>query len=186
MELAKNNCLSSEELAARARAGSAECFAELVRRHSGALFGFLYRKVSNRQDAEDLSQETFARAYSRLDQYQSRHKFATWLFTIGWRLTCSFYRDREAAVSLPIESISNEIADGSSAVVQDSGNIWKKIETVLPEDQRRVLWHRYGEGMSIEEIAMATGKSEVNIKVLLHRARLKLIRRKEMLGIKGR
>jgi len=183
MEQAKISCLSSEELADKARAGSTECFAELVRRHSGALFSFLYRKVSNRQDAEDLSQETFARAFSRIDQYQPRYRFATWLFTIGWRLTCSFYRDRETAASLPIETVSNEIAQGLPAAVRDSGNLWKKIGAVLPESQSRVLWYRYGEGMSIEEIARATGKSEVNVKVLLHRARLKLISRKEMLKI---
>ncbi|MDD4870494.1 MAG: RNA polymerase sigma factor [Kiritimatiellae bacterium] len=174
MERPEISCLSSEELANQARAGSAECFAELVRRHSGSLFNFLYRKVSNRHDAEDLSQETFARAYQKIDQYQPRYKFATWLFTIGWRLTCTFYRNREVPAELPVDGIGDDRATTSYVTIDESENLWDRIRVILPENQQRVLWHRYGEDMSIAGIAAITGKSEVYVKVLLHRARIKL------------
>jgi RNA polymerase sigma-70 factor, ECF subfamily len=174
MERQEISCLSSEELANQARTGSAECFAELVRRHSGSLFSFLYKKVSNRHDAEDLSQETFRRAYQRLDQYQPRYRFSTWLFTIGWRLACTFHRNREVTVDLPAEGICDGLEEAPAVVADGNKNLWKQIETVLPESQCRVLWYRYGEDMSVSEIAEKTGKSEVNVKVLLHRARVKL------------
>ncbi|OGV69507.1 MAG: hypothetical protein A2283_09550 [Lentisphaerae bacterium RIFOXYA12_FULL_48_11] len=174
MESLEISSLSSEELADKARAGSVECFAELVRRHYGSLFRFLYRRVSNRHDAEDLSQETFARAYRKIDQYQSRYKFATWLFTIGWRLSCTFHRSRVLTVELPEEGVSGEVVDHPFVIADDSVNLWNKIEKILPESQHSVLWHKYGEGLSISEIADKTGRSEVHVKVLLHRARTKL------------
>lgn len=174
MESLEISSLSSEELADQARAGSAECFAELVRRHYGSLFRFLYRRVSNRHDAEDLSQETFVRAYRKIDQYQSRYKFATWLFTIGWRLSCTFHRGRMATVELPAEGVSDGVVESRFVIADDSANLWNKVEELLPESQRSVLWHKYAEGMSVSEIAVKTGRSEVHVKVLLHRARTKL------------
>lgn len=174
MEQPEISCLSSEELASQARAGSAECFAELVKRHSGGLFSFLYRKVSNRHDAEDLSQETFARAYQRLDQYQPRYKFTTWLFTIGWRLACSFYRARDVTVELPQEGPCDDLAVRPVIASDERENLWKTVGDVLPQSQARALWHRYGEGLSVSEIAAKMQKSEIHVKVLLHRARTRL------------
>jgi RNA polymerase sigma-70 factor (ECF subfamily) len=174
MERPEISCLSSEELASQARAGSEDCFAELVRRHYGSLFSFLYRKVSNRHDAEDLSQETFARAYQRLHQYQPRYKFATWLFTIGWRLACSFYRSRDASVDVPAEKVCVEAEDKSLLATDEREDLWEKIGVFLPANQGTVLWYRYGEGMTISEIAEKTGKTEIHVKVMLHRARVKL------------
>jgi len=174
MESLEISSLSSEELADQARAGSAECFAELVRRHYGSLFRFLYRRVSNRHDAEDLSQETFARAYRKIDQYQSRYKFATWLFTIGWRLSCSFHRGRILTVELPSEGVCDATVDNQFVLADDSVNLWNEIGKLLPESQSSVLWYKYGEGMSVAEIAGKTGRSVVHVKVLLHRARIKL------------
>ena len=174
MEQPEISCLSSEELASLARAGSKECFAELVRRHYGSLFSFLYRKVSNRHDAEDLLQDTFARAYQKIDQYQPRYKFATWLFTIGWRLACSFHRGRTLTVELPADGVFDTVRDAAFVMADERDNLWNSIVAVLPESQCRVLWYKYGEGMSVAEIADKTGKSEVHVKVLLHRARTKL------------
>ena len=174
MQQREISCLSSEELAYLARTGSPEYFAELVRRHSGALFSFLYSKVSNRHDAEDLAQETFLRAYTRIGQYEPRYRFATWLFTIGWRLACSFHRARPPVGEIPAAGICDESAGNEFVLADERENLWNRIAEILPDAQCRILWHKYGEGMSVAEIADKTGKSKVYVKVLLHRARLKL------------
>ena len=78
--------LSSEELACRAQAGSLPSFAKLVERYQGRLYNFLLRRVGHADDAEDLAQDTFVRAWERIDRYRTTWRFSTWLFTIGSRL----------------------------------------------------------------------------------------------------
>ncbi|MHC4283244.1 MAG: sigma factor [Planctomycetota bacterium] len=71
--------LSAEELAQRVQKGCRESFAELVERYGIKLFKFLRYKTNNLQDAEDLVQESFARAYQNIHKYRNSWKFSTWL-----------------------------------------------------------------------------------------------------------
>ena len=73
-------------LVSRAQHGSLPCFAELVKRFEGRLFNFLVRRTVTTHDAEDLVQDAFVRAWQRIDQYDPRWQFSTWLFTIANRL----------------------------------------------------------------------------------------------------
>ena len=67
---------------ARARQGDSDAFRVLVERHSRAVFRLAYRMTGNEQDAEDVVQESFLRAYRQLDRFQSRANFGTWLYRI--------------------------------------------------------------------------------------------------------
>ncbi len=84
--------LSDEELARRTQAGSSACFGEVVRRHGDRLLRFLIYRTRSVQDAEDLLQDTFARAYQRIESYDPRWKLTTWLYTIAARLAYSLRR----------------------------------------------------------------------------------------------
>src|SRR5262250_791886 len=75
--------ISAEELAVRAREGSRVSFDELVVRYRPGLVAFLARRLARAEDAEDVAQETFLRAYDHLDRYDPSRPFSTWLFTIG-------------------------------------------------------------------------------------------------------
>jgi RNA polymerase sigma-70 factor (ECF subfamily) len=78
----------------RARAGDAEAFRVLVERHSRALFRLAYRLTRNEQDAEDVVQETFLKAYRRLDQFESRANFGSWLYRIAANCSMDLLRGR--------------------------------------------------------------------------------------------
>ncbi len=169
-ELRALNC---EQLAWRSQQGSQAAFAELVNRYGSRLQQFLSHRMPTVQDAEDLVQDTFVRAYENIHLYNARWKFSTWLFTIARRLASSHYRRPRP---LPVTAeIPNTAADPADLAVarEDSRNIWTLAGT-LPENQFRALWLRYVEQMSIRQIARVLGKSQVSAKVLLYRARVNL------------
>jgi len=74
-------------LVARTRAGESDAFRVLVERHSRALFGLAYRMTGNQQDAEDVVQDSFLRAYRQLARFDQRAGFGTWLYRIA--VNCS-------------------------------------------------------------------------------------------------
>lgn len=146
------------------------CFGELVTRYEARLFNFLLRRTGGRDDAEELTQEAFARAWARIGTYDRAWRFSTWLFTIGLRLAISKHRrgNRERTGQGP------DIASGV-AVDSDSrergARLWAMAEEHLTKDQHTALWLRYAEDMEISEIARVMNKSEVGTRVCLFRAR---------------
>lgn len=166
---------SAEELARRARAGSRACFDALVDRFAPRLLSFLIRRVGSRQDAEDLTQETFVRAWRRLETYNPDRRFSTWLFTIGVRLSAAYLRARRRMQALAADPGDRRAAAGDAAAERDEGALlWRLAEDELTPDQFSALWLRYVEGASVEDIARMLGKSRVGARVLLFRARSRL------------
>lgn len=170
--------LSSEVLAERAKAGCQDSFSELVRRHSGPLTRFLVRRVRTPQDAEDVAQETFVRAHRKMERYEPRYRFTTWLFTIAARLASDSLRKREELTGQVVPEAVDEVTPGRILELTEAkGNLWQTAANLLPSGQYDALWLRYGEDRSIAEIAEQLGKTRVHVKVLLHRARLRLAER---------
>src|SRR5947208_6715075 len=81
---------------ARARKGDGEAFRELVERHSRSVFRLAYRMTGNEQDAEDVVQESFIRAYKQLGRFESRANFGTWLYRITANCAVDLMRSRQA------------------------------------------------------------------------------------------
>jgi RNA polymerase sigma-70 factor (ECF subfamily) len=167
---------TGEELARRAQRGSLAAYAELLARYEGRLFNFLLRRVGNVTDAEELTQETFVRAWERIDRYDDRWKFSTWLFTIGLRLAVSQHRSAQRArrSELPEHRLADARANDPSAVAasREAGTpTWDLAARVLTDAQHTALWLRYAEGLSMKEIARVMGKSQVSVRVTLFRAR---------------
>ena len=165
--------ISSEELARRTQAGSSACFEELVNRYEGRLLNFLVRRTQYTEEAEDLLQETFARAYRRIGYYNPKWKFSTWLFTIASRLACN-HRRKVRRPSLENAGLHADEAANPWAIVsqqEEKENLWGLAGELLSENQFTALWLRYSEGMPVKEIAQVMGKSQNNIKVLLFRSR---------------
>src|SRR5437870_11178681 len=80
---------------ARARQGDSEAFRALVERHSRSVFRLAFRMTGNEQDAEDVVQETFLRAYKQLSHYESRSSFSTWLYRIASNYSLDLIRMRK-------------------------------------------------------------------------------------------
>jgi len=171
--------LLSEEpiphLVSRAQRGSLPCFAELVKRFEGRLFNFLVRRTRSTHDAEDLVQDAFVRAWQRIDQYDPRWQFSTWLFTIAHRLaiTNGRHRQREVGWSDGREVPTVDRDDPGRAVADRElcGLIWETAERILTESQKTVLWLRYAEELSNRDIARVLGRSQISVRVTLFRAR---------------
>jgi RNA polymerase sigma-70 factor (ECF subfamily) len=165
-----------EELAARAQGGQPELFHELAARVREPLRRFLTSRVAAPADADDLVQETLLRAYENLDRYDATRSFQTWLFTIGKRLAinhgqAAFRRQNlgEAAADR-----SDTVAPGSD-VALEAQQLWRCARETLNEEQYRGLWLRYAQSYSIKEVARDLSRSVVSTKVLLHRARKRLL-----------
>lgn len=167
--------LSDEELVAKAQTGSRRCFNELVRRYSYRLFYFLRPKVTTDEDTEDLVQETFLKTYRNINRFDLNYKFSTWLYTTAARLAISFYRKKRITEGISTLNPSSPDPQEKLILEEDSKNLWNIAQTLQP-NQYQVLWLRYMEELSLKEIALVMKKNRVHIRVLLHRARLNLIK----------
>lgn len=166
-----------------------QSFARLVEQFEGRLFNFLLRRVGVPADAEDLTQETFVRAWERIGQYDPQWRFSTWLFTIGARLAAG----RARAARVPAVGFGHEdnVAwarlgraggngepttwQGSATDAVEAGRrLWDLARHVLNDDQYTALWLRYAEDLAPREIACVLGRSAVGVRVMLFRARAAL------------
>jgi RNA polymerase sigma-70 factor (ECF subfamily) len=170
---------TDEELAARAAVGSRSAFDELVSRHNLRLFHFLRSRSASDEDVEDLVQETFLKAFRNIGRYDARWKFSTWLYTIAVRTSISRHRrTKVTAVPLEAEELEHPAPGPQEALIRkeearNAGNIWLLARTLRPNEYE-ALWLRYAEEMPLQEIARTMKRSSVGVRVLLHRARLKL------------
>ena len=165
--------LTDESLALKAGAGSRDCFEELVSRYSGRLFHFFRKKISSDQETEDLIQEAFLKVYRNINRYDPQWKFSTWLYTVASRLAISYFRS--VKIHSPEIMSKNHALDPEDALInkEASQNLWATAKELNPR-QYDVLWLYYGEDMSIKEVAKVLKKGQINVRVLLHRARLEL------------
>jgi RNA polymerase sigma-70 factor (ECF subfamily) len=169
--------VSIEDLAVRAQRGDHASFEEIVTRLRGPLVAFLVRRVPVPEDADDVAQETLARAYKHLASYDPKRRFSTWLFAIG-KHTASNFRIAQHRRERIEREIEREIEPEAVAVelprVDDE--IWQTARRILKPDAYRALWLRYGQDLNVSEVARELGKTTVGTKVLLFRARGKLLK----------
>jgi RNA polymerase sigma-70 factor (ECF subfamily) len=169
---------TDEELAREARAGSRRSFEELALRYKRRLFAYFRPRLGSDQDAEDLVQETFLKLYRNIHHYDPAHRFSTWLYTSANRLAISSYRRKKTAagrLGAEFAGDTENLAVPAAGETRSTG-LWDAAGT-LGGNQHRVLWLRYGEDLTIEEIAASIGKSRLAVRLLLHRARTNLMKR---------
>jgi RNA polymerase sigma-70 factor (ECF subfamily) len=165
---------ASERLAERSKAGCFDSFEQLVARYESQIFNFLRQFTGNHHDAEDLTQETFVKAYRNLHRYNSSFSFATWLFTIARRTAASHFRSAYRFEELPASEESIEESPATALERKDERNsVWRLVRTLKPK-QAEALWLRYAEGFSVAETARIMRTNQIHVKVLLHRARCNL------------
>jgi RNA polymerase sigma-70 factor (ECF subfamily) len=166
--------LSPEELARLSAQGSLAAFEQIVLRFQSQIFNFLHLFTRHRQDAEDLTQETFCRAWRGLHRYNPSLSFAPWLFSIARHTAASHFRSAETFDELPPDTgVIEENPASVLATKDDADTLWRLART-LKHRHGEVLWFRYGEGFSIAETARAMRTNQIHVKVLLHRARASL------------
>ncbi len=170
-----------DDLVRAARAGSREAFGQLVERHADGLFAYLHLRCASREDAEELTQEAFLRAWSKLDTYRPDWRFSTWLYTVARRLAISHHRAngrRPAGVELAEDARDPSPREPGRGLDEHEQRtrLWSLAERELPEQHLTALWLRYAEDLGIDEIAAALDRPPTTVRVWLHRARQRLAR----------
>lgn len=157
-------------------------YEELDRRLRPRLVYLLCKRTGSREDAEDLTQQALMRAYQRIDQYQPGRSFRAWLYTIAVRLAIDAYRKRGIETTGAwVEHAIDPGPDPAETVGQQDTQrrLWALADRVLEPAQRTALWLHYGEQLNPKEIAKTLGLTAVHVRVLLYRARRKLLRHLE-------
>src|SRR5262249_31695316 len=139
---------SLEQLADRAQAGCIISFEKIVEQSKDRLFTYLIQLVGNSEDAEDVAQETFIKAYRHLHSFDRRARFTTWLYAIAKNTAFTHLRKRKHNQSLDeIEEIlpaPEQTIDGDQI-----DSVWTIARTLKP-NLFEVLWLFYGEGFSLK------------------------------------
>jgi RNA polymerase sigma-70 factor (ECF subfamily) len=158
----------------RAQSGCPDAFAALVDEYGPRILGYLRRWTGNDHDAEDLTQETFLKAYRGLARCSHVRALNGWLFTIARRTALNFQRARQCR-PWPCMEVSPELEEpsGVESGSEAGDRLWEVART-LPEEYFEALWLRYAEDLSVAEVARVLGISGLNVRVRLHRARRQL------------
>ena len=164
------------DLITRTAAGEREAFNELVIKYQKPLYSLLYRMVSNHEDAADLLQKTFVKAFTGLAGFERRSSFKTWLYQIAINLAKNIYRERARNEHVPIDDvvISKHPRVVETLIAKQNRQRLRETLGGLPEKQRMTLLLRIQEGKKFEEIAEIMRCSIGTAKANYHHAVQKL------------
>ena len=173
--------LNDNELISKVLSGDQQAYAGLVSRYQNYVFTLALRFTKNREDAEEVSQDIFIKAYRALADFRRQSKFSTWLYTIVNTTCITFLRKKRLEVHSLDDEKTFELADS-----QDSGMRANLVEQksrlamvnnaikMLSTDDAEVLTLFYKGEQTLEEIAKILGIESNTVKVRLHRARTRL------------
>lgn len=162
---------SAEDLARDAQAGSLRAFTRLVELHERRVFAFLARRTRSSADAEEMTQETFLRAWKSLPRYDPGRPFATWLFTIAARIATDAQRHQIVAREQAMPKNPREARADRDADRRLGNEAWIAAGEVLNERQHVAIWLRYVENMQPADIAHVLGVTGPTARIILFRAR---------------
>lgn len=166
---------SNASLAEQFRQNDESAFAELVRRHQQLVFRVCLRILGHREDAEDVTQETFSRMAKYLDRWDSRRPLEPWLVAIAGNRCRTFLSRRH--VHQPLTSVVEPISDGTAQQLA-ADSLREEVYLALahlPLNQRRAFRLFHEEGLNYAEIAVQLNCPIGTIKTWVHRARGRLI-----------
>ncbi len=169
-----NEDLGNQALVEAAKGGSVEAFSELMLQYEKRIYNFLWQWVRSSHDAEDLTQETFLKAFRNIRRLDSAGVFCAWLFTIARRTASNHFRALKPKEELSDDTECSEENPAEALERKEEGeSVWRLARRLKPA-QFEVLWLRYGEGFSVQETARIMNTNQIRVKVLLHRGRKEL------------
>jgi len=176
------------EIVARVLKGDRQAYAMLVEEYKSPIYNLAYRMTKNLEDAEDLAQEAFLRAYNQLFRYDTKRSFYTWLFTISLNLIRNHlkkinrhrqtdFRHGEIVTGVVdsdgIQAVLHESPDGDELRKEREEELESCLQELSPE-LRELLILRFYQRLSFEAIAEITGLSQSAIKMRVYRGLEKL------------
>jgi RNA polymerase sigma-70 factor (ECF subfamily) len=161
-------------------AGDTASFGIIVEKYQHLVMNIAYQILRQREEAEDLAQNTFVKAYEKLNTFKGDSKFSTWLYRITWHMAISQHRKIHNVLNsntFYLNDESQHISDHSTIEANDREEALAKLEMAMQKleaDDRAILNMFYKQQLKVQEIAEITGFSESNVKVKLFRSRKKL------------
>lgn len=173
--------LSDIELIQDTLNGDQSAYAALVKRHQRLVFTLAMRFVKNREDAEEVAQDCFVKAYRSLHSFQQQSKFSTWLYTIVYTTAMTLLRKKrvdtssidDEATYIQIENKPGGADEHNAENKSRSFYLNKAIDELMPDDATVITLFYKGE-QSLEEISKVMGMETNTVKVKLFRARQRL------------
>jgi RNA polymerase sigma-70 factor (ECF subfamily) len=173
--------LRDEEIVALCQQGKGEVFELLVRKYMEKAFRIAFDFTHDTEEAKDLSQEAFLRAFSRIKQFDGRSSFYTWFYRLVVNLCLDYTRRKKRVIWERLDGEGEgvteraELADSSSLPDQEAmaGETKRKVDLTLkgmPNKQRTAFLLRNHRGLSIPDIAKVLKTTEGTVRVYLHRA----------------
>jgi RNA polymerase sigma-70 factor (ECF subfamily) len=182
------------DLVRRCQDGDEAAFRQIVERNQSKVYSIIYGILRNRNDAEDIAQQVFAKIYFSIKGFDFRSSLITWVYKITVN-ECYDYLRKQKVRKLVYESDLAEddarTMENSSVAVERRPAIDKRMErrdylmkllSKVSEEERSLLIHKEVEGLTVEELAEMTGLNENTIKVKLFRARQKLVKASAKFG----
>ena len=161
--------------------GDTNAFSVLVESYKDLVFSLALKIIKNRVEAEEVSQDTFIKAFKNLEKFKGDSKFSTWLYKITYnncmdvvkkRARIHDHREIDEVVENKLEAVENTL---DTIEREERAEIMKHCLNYLPQDEKSILWLFYFKELSLKEIVEVTSFTEANIKVKLHRARKRLL-----------
>jgi len=159
-----------------------DVFGELYEKYVDRIYSYIYRRVGNVHDAEDLTSRTFFRALSHIDTYQNLGlPFSAWLYRIAHNLMANWHRDRGRRPMVALEAIvlpaeGRQQNPEALALSEDDTRLLAEAIRQLDGERQELLVLKFTEGLTNAEIGAIMGRSEGAIKSLYHRTLLALRR----------
>lgn len=183
-EIQTDKELSDNDLVEIIREKDQEKYSEIVDRYQKKLFVYIYRLVGNKEEAEDLLQDVFVKAYKNLNSFDTSRKFSSWIYRIAHNESVNYIKRKSLKKFISWETIvSTKDKLDSSSEEETADKAWIRKETSkevseaidkLPFKYKQVLTLRYYSDQSYEEIAEILGKPVNTVGTLINRAKKRL------------
>ena len=161
--------------------GDTNAFVYLVDNYKDMVFSLAFKMTKNREEAEEVSQDTFIKAYKNLSKFKGDSKFSTWLYRIAYHTSLdNIKKNKNNNSTFEINEITFNQIKATENILEgierkERAKIMDACLQKLADEERSIIWMFYYDELSLKEIIEVTDFSEANLKVKLHRARKKLL-----------
>jgi RNA polymerase sigma-70 factor (ECF subfamily) len=161
-------------------AGEIAAYGVLVEKYQHMVMNIAFQILRQREEAEDLAQNSFVKAFEKLNTFKGESKFSTWLYRIVWHMAISQHRKLHNSLNNNTFYLNDDnlpVADDATLEARDQEEALAKLDTAMQKleaEERTILNMFYKQQLKVQDIAEITGLSQSNVKVKLYRSRKKL------------
>lgn len=166
-----------QSLIERLRGGEQDAFEQIDRKYRLKICVFLSRYTKCPSHAEEIAQRTLIKAFEAIDSLRAPQRLGSWLYQIAFRLIVDEQRKKSAVSMAESFEIEDKSSDPARIAQQreEKENLWSKAEQILSGDEFTAVWLKYAENEKVETIAEIMSRTPGSVRVLLFRARNKLL-----------